>query len=183
MGSSCCGNAAASKRQQHGQERDLWLPGDCGAWRVARSRAQPWDREPAKSLCPPSPASPFPSPHLHILLCQSHPVEREELSGMHCMLKMPLLCSQGCQPPPEAQVPLAWRMALEQWKRRQVQSLEHTVPCYGTPLSHSPRGALCSYPCKPSLSSTASSLGKLSSGSSGVSASAGRQQCHGRDHT
>lgn len=53
----------------------------------------------------------------------------------HCRLKMPLVCSQGCQPPPEVgtQVPLTWRVALVQWKRREVQSLEDTVP-WDTPV-------------------------------------------------
>jgi len=61
-----------------------------------------------------------------------------------------------------------------------VQKEESPIPgprgALGPPLSRSPQryaGARCSYLCKPSLSSTGSSLGKLSSGSSGVSPSAG----------
>lgn len=81
------------------------LPGDCGAWRTARSRAQPWDCEPARrpSLCPPSPAHPPPPAALTSTSCSVKATLQKEkcCQGWRhhrdCTLKMPLVCSQGCQ--------------------------------------------------------------------------------------
>lgn len=133
------------------------------------------------SLCPPSPAHPQPPAALTSTSCSVKATLQKEkcCQGWRhhgdCMLKMPLVRSQGCQPPPEvgSHVPLAWRAALVQWKRRKVQPLDDTVP-WDPPVRQTLEGHW-SYLCKPSLSSTESSLGKLSSDSSGVSASAGRQ--------
>lgn len=117
------------------------LPGDCGAWRAARSRAQPRDCEPARcrSLWPPSSAHPRPPAALTSTSCSVKATLQKEKCCQRwrhhrdCMLQMPLVCSQGCQgcqAPPEVgtHVPLAWRAALVQWKRRKVQSLDDTVP-------------------------------------------------------
>lgn len=112
-----------------------WLPGHCGA---CRSRAQPWDCEPARclSFCPPSPAHPEPPAALTSRSCSVKATLQKEkcCQGWRrdggCMLQMPLFCSQGCQAPREvgSQVPLVWTATLVQWKRRKVQSLNCAVP-------------------------------------------------------
>lgn len=142
------------------------------------------------SLCPP-PSFPRPptapsSPHLQILLCQSHPAEREGLSGaswgLHAENALVLLPGVPATTR-KWEVPIVGAATLVRWKRRKVQALSRAVPW--DPVPCSPRrdaGARWNYLCKPSLSSTESSLGRLSSGSSRVSASAGRQWGHRRPH-
>lgn len=138
-GSSRHGNAAASECQQRHRERDSCS--NCQGTAVPGLGA----RHPSPVPCP---LSPFPSPppapsspHLHVLLRQSHTAKREALSGVvapgGCTPKTRLGCSQGCRPPPELG-PLPAERLLCHGKPH-----PRSTPCPGTPpLSCSPPAAM-----------------------------------------
>lgn len=185
--SSCHGNAAASECQQHHREGDL----QCSCQGTAVPGEQPGAGRSPRAVSQQA-IHPFPSPPtapaaLTSMSCSVKATLQKEMYCQRwrhhgdCMRKMPLVCShecQGCQATSEVgtQVPLPWRAALVAQKSRQVRSLDHAVPWELPVLPPQRDTSTCwSHLCKPSLSSTDSSLGKLSSGSSGVSAPAGRQ--------
>lgn len=163
------------------------LPEDCGAWRTARSRAQPRDCEPARhlSLCPPSPPHPRPPAALTSTSCSVKATLQKEkccqgwrhhgaLQAKNALGLLPGVPATTRSGDPSAPHLESGSCAVE----KEGSPIPRGHSALGPPLSCSPwsdTGACWSYLCKPSLSSTETSLGKLSSSSSGVSASAGRQ--------
>lgn len=156
------------------------LPRDCGA-RAGRTASVPCPLSPVPVPQPtpspqqPSPPRPAPSkPH-----CKKRSAVRGGgTRGLHAENTLGLL--PGVPATARIGTP-ACRAALVPWE---APSPEHAMPWDPPPVLQPPSsdaGARPFYLCRPSLSSTGSSPGKLSSGSSRVSASAGRQRRRWRD--
>lgn len=166
-GSSRHGNAAASECQQRHRERDSCS--DC------QGTAGPGPGARRPSPAPLSPAHPRPLAALTSTSCSVRATLRKEKRCQRWWHRGGAACRKRTwSAPTGAGHHQNWGPPPAERLSCHGKPSPRSMPCPGTPRPAAP-GARPFYLCRPSLSSTESSPGKLSSGSSRVSASAGWQ--------